>query len=69
MPCISGSLPHKYKIIIAGNHELSFDPKFTCGSITRQHHKTAHTGNVKAADILFASFLEYGLTSRVTGVF
>ncbi len=22
-------LPHKYKIVIAGNHELSFDPTFT----------------------------------------
>ncbi|XP_071521717.1 metallophosphoesterase MPPED2 isoform X2 [Panulirus ornatus] len=39
-----GSLPHKYKIVIAGNHELSFDPKFTSGSLLRQHHKTAHTG-------------------------
>lgn len=24
-----GKLPHKYKVVIAGNHELSFDPKFT----------------------------------------
>ncbi|XP_011503727.1 PREDICTED: metallophosphoesterase MPPED2 isoform X2 [Ceratosolen solmsi marchali] len=24
-----GNLPHKYKIVIAGNHELSFDPTFT----------------------------------------
>ncbi|KAF7275107.1 hypothetical protein GWI33_012178 [Rhynchophorus ferrugineus] len=24
-----GGLPHKYKIVIAGNHELSFDEKFT----------------------------------------
>ncbi|VVC33417.1 Hypothetical protein CINCED_3A004297 [Cinara cedri] len=24
-----GLLPHAYKIVIAGNHELSFDPKFT----------------------------------------
>lgn len=23
-----GQLPHKYKIVIAGNHELSFDPEF-----------------------------------------
>jgi len=23
-----GQLPHQYKIVIAGNHELSFDPKF-----------------------------------------
>ncbi|KAG7161900.1 UPF0046 protein C25E10.12-like [Homarus americanus] len=39
-----GSLPHKYKVVIAGNHELSFDPKFTGGPSVRQHHKTAHTG-------------------------
>jgi hypothetical protein len=25
---ISGSLPHKYKIVIAGNHDLTFDPSF-----------------------------------------
>lgn len=24
-----GRLPHKHKIVIAGNHELSFDPAFT----------------------------------------
>ncbi|KAL0268715.1 UNVERIFIED_CONTAM: hypothetical protein PYX00_010543 [Menopon gallinae] len=24
-----GNLPHKYKIVIAGNHELSFDPSLT----------------------------------------
>lgn len=24
----AGTLPHKYKIVIAGNHELSFDEKF-----------------------------------------
>lgn len=24
-----GRLPHTYKIVIAGNHELSFDPQFT----------------------------------------
>lgn len=41
---IPGALPHKYKIVIAGNHELSFDPKFTGGSSIRHQHKTAHTG-------------------------
>ncbi|XP_045585340.1 metallophosphoesterase MPPED2 [Procambarus clarkii] len=39
-----GSLPHKHKVVIAGNHELSFDPKFTNGPTARQHHKNAHTG-------------------------
>lgn len=24
-----GKLPHRHKIVIAGNHELSFDPSFT----------------------------------------
>ncbi|XP_050708901.1 metallophosphoesterase domain-containing protein 1-like isoform X2 [Eriocheir sinensis] len=40
-----GALPHKHKIVIAGNHELSFDPKFTGGASIKQHHKTAHTGD------------------------
>lgn len=26
---IAGKLPHKHKLVIAGNHELSFDPTFT----------------------------------------
>lgn len=32
-----GNLPHKHKIVIAGNHELSFDPTFT-------HPFSAHAG-------------------------
>lgn len=28
-----GQLPHTYKIVIAGNHELSFDPKLTSSMI------------------------------------
>ncbi|KAK4309551.1 hypothetical protein Pmani_018814 [Petrolisthes manimaculis] len=40
-----GSLPHKHKVVIAGNHELSFDPRFTGQSSIRQQHKTAHTGD------------------------
>lgn len=26
---VTGKLPHKHKIVIAGNHELSFDETFT----------------------------------------
>lgn len=26
---LAGKLPHKHKLVIAGNHELSFDPTFT----------------------------------------
>lgn len=26
---IAGQLPHKHKLVIAGNHELSFDHTFT----------------------------------------
>ncbi|MCL4142830.1 UNVERIFIED_CONTAM: hypothetical protein GTU68_047604 [Idotea baltica] len=40
-----GSLPHKHKIVIAGNHELSFDPRFTSNVAQQQAHKTAHTGS------------------------
>lgn len=39
----SGTLPHKHKLVIAGNHELSFDPTFThplsnCRSPSRTMH-------------------------------
>lgn len=34
-------LPHKYKIVIAGNHELSFDPTFTH---TFKKNSGRHTG-------------------------
>ncbi|XP_076047163.1 UPF0046 protein T07D4.2 [Oratosquilla oratoria] len=40
-----GSLPHKHKIIIAGNHELSFDSRFTCKTVSPHQHKAAHTGS------------------------
>ncbi|KAL7645861.1 UNVERIFIED_CONTAM: hypothetical protein RMT77_002758 [Armadillidium vulgare] len=40
-----GTLPHKYKIVIAGNHELSFDRRFTGQGAQQQVHKNAHTGN------------------------
>ncbi|KAG0729623.1 Metallophosphoesterase domain-containing protein 1 [Chionoecetes opilio] len=40
-----GALPHKHKIVIAGNHELSFDPRFKGKSSIKHHHKTAHTGD------------------------
>ncbi|KAL1456244.1 hypothetical protein WDU94_000989 [Cyamophila willieti] len=38
-----GNLPHKHKLVIAGNHELSFDPSFThplsnCRSPSRTMH-------------------------------
>jgi len=36
-----GKLPHKHKIVIAGNHELSFDPKF--GDLDLS---SAHTGGL-----------------------
>lgn len=29
LKCILGQLPHKHKLVIAGNHELSFDNTFT----------------------------------------
>ena len=46
---LSGSLPHKHKIVIAGNHELSFDTRFTGDDkVTSKHsnHKSAHTGMI-----------------------
>ncbi|XP_039966706.1 metallophosphoesterase domain-containing protein 1 [Bactrocera tryoni] len=39
------TLPHKHKIVIAGNHELSFDTTFTEGSSNKcPASRTKHTG-------------------------
>ena len=44
-----GTLPHKHKIVIAGNHELSFDETFTTKGdmdVTKDiGHRTSHTGD------------------------
>ncbi|XP_049961164.1 metallophosphoesterase domain-containing protein 1 [Schistocerca serialis cubense] len=39
-----GQLPHKYKIVIAGNHELSFDETFTQSLNSSPGDRTSHTG-------------------------
>uniref|UniRef100_A0A1A9ZKL1 Calcineurin-like phosphoesterase domain-containing protein n=1 Tax=Glossina pallidipes TaxID=7398 RepID=A0A1A9ZKL1_GLOPL len=40
-----GTLPHRYKIVIAGNHELSFDQSFTHPFQSQTHtERTKHTG-------------------------
>lgn len=41
---ILGTLPHKYKIVIAGNHELSFDPNFASLFTKNFGHTSRHTG-------------------------
>lgn len=38
------NLPHKHKIVIAGNHELSFDPNFASMFKRRFVHSSRHTG-------------------------
>ena len=44
-----GTLPHKHKIVIAGNHELSFDETFMKKGdmdVTKDiGHRTSHTGD------------------------
>ena len=37
-----GTLPHKHKIVIAGNHELSFDPDFPKGE--NRNSRSGNTG-------------------------
>lgn len=42
---IIGNLPHRNKIVIAGNHELSFDPTFTHPfSLQTSGNRQKHTG-------------------------
>lgn len=39
-----GQLPHKYKVVIAGNHELSFDTTFTHPLGSSPGDRSSHTG-------------------------
>jgi len=41
---VTGKLPHKYKIVIAGNHELSFDKTFTHPFGQGPGDSSPHTG-------------------------
>jgi hypothetical protein len=41
---VSGKLPHKHKIVIAGNHELSFDKTFTNPIRQSPSDRSTHTG-------------------------
>lgn len=48
----TGNLPHKHKIVIAGNHELSFDPTFTHPfSVHTSGDHQKHTGTSILDDI------------------
>lgn len=49
---VIGNLPHKNKIVIAGNHELSFDPTFTHPfSLQTSGNRQKHTGTSILDDI------------------
>lgn len=41
---VAGGLPHKHKIVIAGNHELSFDTNFVSLFKKSFGHTSRHTG-------------------------
>jgi hypothetical protein len=41
---VTGKLPHKHKIVIAGNHELSFDETFTHPVRQGPSDRSTHTG-------------------------
>ncbi|KAI4469219.1 metallophosphoesterase [Holotrichia oblita] len=45
-----GTLPHKHKIVISGNHELSFDPKFSniiASRLETHQNTTNRRGSIK----------------------
>jgi hypothetical protein len=51
---VAGSLPHKYKVVIAGNHELTFDEncthafrRYPVGFSTASFTEAAQTHSVK----------------------
>lgn len=73
----TGQLPHKHKIVIAGNHELSFDHTFTHPfqklSNPNDRDRRLHTGNCyiiiffhKEIDTIFCFCLRLVNTGRNT---
>lgn len=54
---ILGQLPHKHKLVIAGNHELSFDHTFTNPIQSKSNaDRCMHTGNYSLR-VIIVSFL------------
>lgn len=51
-----GSLPHKYKVVIAGNHELSFDSTFK--------HPLGTSDNRKKSEILWEEIPTLGMSKE-----
>lgn len=49
---VLGTLPHKHKVVIAGNHELSFDPAFASMFKKNFGHTSRHMGSKLDDDIL-----------------
>jgi len=50
-----GSLPHPHKIVVAGNHEISFDPNFKGHknlSNVKGAHRSNHTGDGLEVEVL-----------------
>lgn len=48
---VTGKLPHKHKIVIAGNHELSFDKTFTHPLRRGLGHHSTHMGPNRVDEI------------------
>lgn len=60
-----GSLPHKHKLVIAGNHELSFDPTFTHPFQSKSGTRSKHAGNSILDDIPTLGFSKEALTEAI----
>lgn len=47
---ISGNLPYEYKIVIAGNHELTFDKEFMADLVKQDYYRFPSVSKLKPED-------------------
>lgn len=47
---LSGNLPYEYKIVIAGNHELTFDKEFMADLVKQDYYRFPSVSKLKPED-------------------
>lgn len=47
---ITGNLPYEYKIVIAGNHELTFDKEFMADLVKQDYYRFPSVSKLKPED-------------------
>lgn len=48
--CLVGTLPYEFKIVIAGNHELTFDKEFMADLVKQDYYRFPSVSKLKPED-------------------